>query len=176
MAENAVDNHTMTAVGQGPADEEVLRFLDAMGALAPGGEGDGNLICILQDIQERFGYLPARALEEVARRLHVPLSRVYAVVSFYAQLYTEPRGRHTVRCCRGTACHVKGADRVLDMVRRTLGIDDGQTTPDMMFYLETIACLGTCFLAPAMMIDGQYYGKLTPRRVEQVLSSYRTEG
>ena len=124
-------------------------------------------------MQERFGYLPVKALEEIARRTRTPLSRVYSVVSFYTQLYTEPRGKHTIHCCRGTACHVRGADRVIDMIRQTLGIDDGQTTPDMMFYFETIACLGTCFLAPVMMIDGEYFGNLTPRSVEEILTNYR---
>jgi NADH-quinone oxidoreductase subunit E len=161
-----------------PTSQEVVEFLDALPGLprtpSRKAPADSNLISICQAVQERFGYLPAEALEEIARRTRTPLSRVYGVVSFYAQLYTSPRGKHTVRCCRGTACHVKGSDRVIDMIRRTLGVDDGQTTPDMMFYFETIACLGTCFLAPAMMIDGEYYGRLTPQRVERILSGYRT--
>jgi NADH-quinone oxidoreductase subunit E len=160
-----------------PAWREVVEFLDALPGLpatpSRKASADSNLIAICQAVQERFGYLPAEALEEIARRTRTPLSRLYGVVSFYAQLYTVPRGRHTVRCCRGTACHVKGSDRVIDMIRRTLGVDDGQTTPDMVFYFETIACLGTCFLAPAMMIDGEYFGRLTPQRVERILSGYR---
>jgi NADH-quinone oxidoreductase subunit E len=111
-------------------------------------------------------------LEEISRRTKTRLSRIYGVVTFYAQFYTEPRGRHTVLCCRGTACHVKGASEVLESVKRTLGIDRGQTTPDLKFYLETVACLGTCFLAPVMMIDSQYFGKLTPRRVRTILENY----
>jgi NADH-quinone oxidoreductase subunit E len=133
---------------------------------------ESNLIGLLQDVQERFGYLPRRALEEISRRTKTRLSRIYGVVTFYAQFYTEPRGRHTVLCCRGTACHVKGASEVLESVKRTLGIDRGQTTPDLKFYLETVACLGTCFLAPVMMIDSQYFGKLTPRRVRTILENY----
>jgi NADH-quinone oxidoreductase subunit E len=137
---------------------------------------DANLIGVLQEVQDRFGYLPAPALQEIGRRMRTPLSRVYGVVSFYAQFYTRPRGRHTIRCCRGTACHVKGAERVIDTAKRVLGIDEGQTTPDMLFYLETIACLGTCFLAPAMMIDSQYFGRLTPQRVQGIIRSYRAKG
>jgi len=160
-----------------PTRREVAAFLDELPGLprepSRKASADSNLIAICQAVQERFGYLAADALEEIARRTRTPLSRLYGVVSFYAQLYTAPRGRHTVRCCRGTACHVKGSDRVIDMIRRTLGVDDGQTTPDMMFYFETIACLGTCFLAPAMMIDGEYYGRLTPQRVERILGGYR---
>jgi NADH-quinone oxidoreductase subunit E len=164
-----------TNAGVLPGKQEILQFLDTVSELPrAASRADINLIAILQAVQERFGYLPAEALEEIARRTRTPLSRVYGVVSFYAQLYTKPRGKHTVRCCRGTACHVKGASKVIDMIRRTLGIEDGQTTPDMLFYFESIACLGTCFLAPVMMIDDEYYGELTPQRVEQVLAGYRT--
>jgi len=153
---------------QEPPESEIQSVLDPLNVSL-----DANLIGLLQNVQERFGYLPAAALAEISRRARIPLSRIYGVVSFYAQFYTAPRGRHTVRCCRGTACHVKGAGRILDTVRRTLGIDEGQTTADMQFYLETVACLGTCFLAPAMMIDNQYFGRLTPQRVQSVLESYQ---
>ena len=154
--------------GREPSDDDVRVLLDQLNVTS-----GGNLIGLLQEVQGRFGYLPAAALAEISRRTRIPLSRIYGVVSFYAQFYTEPRGRHTVRACRGTACHVKGAGRVLDSICRTLGIDDGQTTADMMFCLETVACLGTCFLAPAMMIDSQYFGRLTPQRVESILKSYQ---
>jgi NADH-quinone oxidoreductase subunit E len=159
----------VSRVAPGPSDTEIASALDRL-AVSP----DSNLIAVLQEVQERFGYLPATALREISRRTRIPLSRVYGVLSFYTQFYTEPHGRHTVRCCRGTACHVKGAGRVLDAVERGLGIGEGETTPDLMFYLETVACLGTCFLAPAMMIDNLYFGKLTPRRVQSILQSYRT--
>ena len=156
---------------QAPTENDIQEALDQLNVSL-----ETNLIFALQEVQERFGYLPAEALEQISRRTKIPLSRIYGVVSFYAQFYTEPRGRHTIRCCRGTACHVKGAQRMLDTIRRTLGIDEGQTTADKMFYLETVACLGTCFLAPAMMIDSQYFGKLTPRRVETILKSYQAKG
>jgi len=154
-----------------PSEADVLAALDELNV-----SGESNLIAVLQDVQEHFGYLPASALEEISRCAGIPLSRIYGVVTFYAQFYTEPRGRHTVRCCRGTACHVKGAGRVLSAVERTLGVTEGETTPDMLFYLETVACLGTCFLAPAMMIDDQYFGKLTPQHVERILRSYGADG
>jgi len=152
-----------------PPDAEIAAHLDDLG-VSPAS----NLIGVLQDVQEHFGYLPPAALRETSRRMRIPLSRVWGVVSFYAQFYTTPRGKHTVRCCRGTACHVKGAGRVLDAVQRELGVEEGETTPDMLFYLETVACLGTCFLAPVMMIDSTYYGRLTPRRIASVLRTYRT--
>ena len=163
---------------QGPTLDEIRRCLDGLSGLHS-ADRDGpaagvNLIGILQEVQDHFGYLPPAALEGISRRTRIPLSRIYGVVSFYAQFHTEPRGRHTIRCCRGTACHVRGAQRVLDTVCQTLGIEEGQTTPDMLFYLETVACLGTCFLAPAMLIDNNYYGKLIPRRVKSILDSYQT--
>lgn len=154
----------------GPTDDEVSAFLDALD-VGPGA----NLIGLLQQVQDRFGYLPAGALEQIGRRTRTPLSRIYGVVSFYAQFYLSPHGRHTIRVCRGTACHVKGSSRVIDTILRTLGIADGETTPDMRFYLETVACVGTCFLAPVMMIDNEYFGKLTPQRIESALDSYKAE-
>ena len=155
---------------QGPSKSEIKVLLDHLN-VSP----DSNLIGVLQEVQERFGYLAPVVLREISRRAKTPLSRIYGVVSFYAQFYTQPRGRHTIRCCRGTACHVKGADRVIDTVRRTLKIEEGQTTPDMRFYFETVACLGTCFLAPTMMIDNQYFGKLTPQRVASILKSFEVK-
>jgi NADH-quinone oxidoreductase subunit E len=152
----------------GPSEAEVQALLDAL-EVTP----QSNLIGLLQDVQERFGYLPRSAIERIARRTKVPLSRIYGVVTFYAQFYTEPRGRHTIRCCRGTACHVRGAGRVLESLQRELGIDDGESTPDLFFCLETVACLGTCFLAPVMMIDDRYYGMLTPQKMAKILQSYR---
>jgi NADH-quinone oxidoreductase subunit E len=155
---------------QEPSEQETSALLDELHVA-----GESNLIAVLQDVQDRFGYLPASALKGISRRMRIPLSRIYGVLSFYAQFYLHPRGRHTIRCCRGTACHVKGAERMVDAVQRVLGVGEGQTTPDMLFYLETVACLGTCFLAPAMMIDSQYFGKLTPQRVASVLASFRAK-
>ena len=134
--------------------------------------GQAALIPVLQQAQAQYGYLPAPLLEAIARRLHVPLSSVYGVVTFYAQFHLTPRGRHTIRACQGTACHVKGARRVLDVIERRLGIQAGETTLDLRFTLETVACLGACFLAPTMMVDDQYFGKLTPRDVESVLEQF----
>ncbi len=153
------------------SEEEIAGLLDEL-SVSP----DSNLIALLQTVQDRLGWLPPAALKGISRRTRIPLSRVYGVVSFYAQFYTEPRGRHTIRVCRGTACHVKGAPRVVDAIRQELGIDEGESTPDLKFYLETVACLGTCFLAPAMMIDNQYFGQLTPQSVKTVLASYSDDG
>lgn len=160
-------DHTTGSAAGLPTEAEILDALDTLKV-----SGESNLIAVLQDVQERFSYLPRFALEEISCRTGIPLSRIYGVVSFYTQFYTEPRGRHTIRCCSGTACHVKNAPRVLDSVQRALGIEEGQSTPDLRFYLETVACLGTCFLAPVIMINNEYFGDLTPERVKKVLDNY----
>jgi NADH-quinone oxidoreductase subunit E len=133
---------------------------------------EGALIPILQEAQEIYGYLSEELLAEIGKRLHIPLSRIFGVITFYAQFYTTPRGRFTVRVCRGTACHVRGGKNVLKAVQRTLGIKEGETTPDFKFTFETVACLGACALSPVLLVNKNYYGKLTPAKVEQVLKRY----
>jgi NADH-quinone oxidoreductase subunit E len=130
------------------------------------------LIPVLQGVQGRCGWLPPEALEKVSEKLHLPLSHIYGVVTFYAQFYLEPRGRHTVRCCRGTACHVRGAKGIRDAVRSVLRLEDGETTPDYQFTFETVACLGACALAPVMVVDKTYYGKMTPAAAREILKQY----
>jgi NADH-quinone oxidoreductase subunit E len=125
-----------------------------------------ELISILQDVQERFGYLPEEAMLEISRFLGIPESRVYAVASFYAQFRFTPMGKNIVMCCRGTACHVKGAPRILDEVKRELGIDEGETTEDLEYTLETVACIGCCALAPCLMINDKVVAHLTPEKVK----------
>ena len=128
-----------------------------------------HLIPLLQAIQEAYGYLPAPALERLSKRTRIPLSQIHGVITFYAQFYTEPHGKHTVRCCRGTACHVRGGKKVISAVKSTLGIAEDETTEDMQFSLEAVACLGACALAPVAVVDNAYYGKMTGRRAEQIL-------
>ncbi len=133
---------------------------------------EGALIPILQEVQEIHGYLSEEVLNHLGKRLRIPMSRIFGVVTFYAQFYTTPRGRHTVRVCRGTACHVRGGKHILKAVQQNLGIGEGETTPDFKFTFETVACLGACALSPVLLVDKNYYGKLTPARVEQVLKQY----
>jgi len=133
---------------------------------------EASLIPVLQEAQGFFGYLPQEVLVKISEGLNVPLSRVYGVVTFYAQFYLTRRGRHTVRVCRGTACHVRGGKSVLDTVKDFLGVEDGETTPDYNYSLETVACLGTCFLAPVMMVDRSYYGKLVAPKVPAILAQF----
>ena len=164
MAETSCETRPDPNCVDGPSADEINAALDELD-VSP----QSNLIGLLQDVQDALGYLPPAALERIGRQTRIPLSRIYGVVSFYAQFHTEPRGRHTVRCCRGTACHVRGGKKVLDTVRRILGIEDSETTEDMMFSFETVACLGACALSPVVVVDGMYYGKATPRRIEEVL-------
>jgi len=133
---------------------------------------DGALIPVLQEAQSIYGYLPEEVLARISRELKIPLSRIYGVVTFYAQFYLTPRGRHTVRVCRGTACHVRGGKNVLKAVQQFLGIEESETTADFKFTFETVACLGACALSPVLLVDKTYYGKLTPAKVEKVLKQY----
>jgi NADH-quinone oxidoreductase E subunit len=133
---------------------------------------EGAMIPILQEVQESYGYLSEEVLNAIAKRLHVPSSRIFGVVTFYAQFYTTPRGRHTVRVCRGTACHVRGGKNIRKAVQHHLGIEENETTSDSKFTFETVACLGACALAPVLLVDKNYFGKLTPAKVEQVLKRY----
>lgn len=130
------------------------------------------LIPLLQRIQEEMGYIPPETIEPIAESLNLFPSQVQGVLSFYAQFFTAPRGQNIIRVCRGTACHVKGGKTILKMVKQNLGLEEGQTTPDYKFTLETVACLGTCFLAPVMMVNRHYFGKLVPAKVQSVLKQY----
>jgi NADH-quinone oxidoreductase subunit E len=125
-----------------------------------------ELISLLQDVQDRFGYLPKEAMFEISKFLGVPESRVYAVASFYAQFRFTPMGKNTIMVCRGTACHVQGAPRILDEFKRELGVDEGETTEDLEYTLETAACLGCCALAPCAMINDEVAANLTPKKVK----------
>lgn len=136
-------------------------------------EGDESLLIpLLQESQNLYGYLSAPVLQKIAQFLHIPLSRVYGVATFYAQFRFKPSGKYVIKVCRGTACHVRGSKGVLEAIERELGIKNGDVTSDLKFSLETVACLGTCFLAPVMMINDRYYGKLTTKTIQGILKQY----
>jgi len=128
-----------------------------------------ELIPILQETQEAFRYLPAVAMREIARFLNITVNNIFGVATFYAQFKLTPLGRKVIRVCRGTACHVRGSGKVLTEMEKQLGIKAGETTPDMEYTLETVACIGACALAPTMTIDGETYGKMTTKKVAEVL-------
>lgn len=136
------------------------------------GKRKWGLIPLLQRVQEEIGYVPKEAVEPIADSLRLFPSQVQGVISFYSQFSTEPRGRNIVRVCRGTACHVRGGRTILKVVQQNLGIQEGKTTEDLKYTLETVACLGTCFLAPVMMVNRSYFGKLVPPKVQSILRQY----
>jgi len=135
--------------------------------------GYNDLVPALLEIQAKHNYLPENELRETAQRLEVPLAQVYSVATFYKAFSLEPRGKHIVSVCLGTACHVRGAPAVLDEAERQLGIKQGETTDDLAFSLERVNCVGACALAPVVVIDGKYYEHMTPRKMRTVLKRVR---
>lgn len=133
------------------------------------------IIQVLTDIQAHYNYLPREDLEYVSRRLKVPLSKIFSIATFYAAFSLNPRGKHLITVCSGTACFVRGVENVLHRIEDRLGIKAGNTTPDNMFTLETVNCLGACALAPIVMVDGEYYGQTTIQKVDTILDRYQEE-
>ncbi|HTY82010.1 MAG TPA: NADH-quinone oxidoreductase subunit NuoE [Dehalococcoidales bacterium] len=132
-----------------------------------------RLVDILQDIQAEIGYLPKTVLEATAAGLDVPVSRVYSVATFFKAFSLIPRGRHLINVCMGTACHVRGSDRVLEQIEKELNIKPGETTPDLKFTLETVNCVGSCALGPMVIVGEDYHGEMTPEAVGGVLAEYK---
>jgi NADH-quinone oxidoreductase subunit E len=137
------------------------------------GEG-GALIAILQDVQSEYNYLPPDVLKSVADKLNVPLISVYGIATFYKAFSLTPRGKHLVTVCLGTACHVRGAKRILGEVQKKLNVRRGETTENKMFTLETVNCLGCCAIGPVVVVDGEYYGQTTIAGVNPILDKYRS--
>jgi len=131
-----------------------------------------SLIQILLEIQRENRWLPKEALERVACKLNVPLSRLQHIVTFYKAFSLVPKGRHEIHVCTGTACHVRGAPRLLNSVEDLIGIGPGETDMDLKFSLETVGCVGCCALGPVMIVDGEYHGKMVPAESEDVLKKY----
>ncbi|MFZ5591128.1 MAG: NADH-quinone oxidoreductase subunit NuoE [Bacillota bacterium] len=132
----------------------------------------GALIPLLQEAQEIYGYLPKEVMQLISRELGIPFSKTYGVATFYAQFHLKPRGRNIIRVCQGTACHVRGGARILEEVKDKLQVKVGESTADLRYTLETVACIGACGLAPAMMVNDDTHGRLTPEKAVQVLGQY----
>lgn len=139
------------------------------------GTDSSQLIGILQDIQAEYNYLPLSSLMELSETLKVPFSRLYSIATFFKAFSLEPRGKHIVTVCMGTACHVRKAPRIVDELSRALGVKAGATTEDRLFTLETVNCLGTCALGPVVVVDGKYYGNMTVKKVGELLKKYAKE-
>jgi len=133
----------------------------------------GQLVSVLQDIQGEYRYLPKDALEKVSQILDIPLSQVYSVATFFRAFSLEPRGLHLIKVCLGTACHVRGANRVLERAALALGIDPGETSDDLTFTLETVNCLGCCALGPVVVVDDTTFGQMTTDKVVPMLERYK---
>ena len=139
------------------------------------GEKESAILAILQDIQAKERYLPREVLEHVGEQLHIPLNKIYRIATFYRAFSLTPRGRHEICVCIGTACHVRGAQRIADQMNLQLGIRPGETTEDRNFTLETVNCLGVCAAGPVVAIDGQYFGKMSSAKVEGTLKKFRSD-
>lgn len=136
---------------------------------------EGNLIMILHEVQNHHGYVPRELSLELSKMLDVPLARIYEVITFYNFFKLNPPGKHRIALCMGTACYLRGAQVILDEIKNILGVKEGQTTKDGLFYLDVVRCLGCCGLAPVMMIDDKVYGKVKKNEVADILSKYIKE-
>lgn len=152
------------------AKEEVIS--KTRDIVAPWKEKKGGLIPVLQATQEAFGYLPADAVETISEEMLIPLAEIYGVATFYAQFHLKPRGRHIIRVCRGTACHVRGSLKILEKVKELLHVEENGTTEDLRFTLEPVACIGACGLAPVIMVNDETFGRLTVEMVEGILDKF----
>lgn len=153
-----------------PKDGSVMEFepSELVETLERNGSDD-SLMSVLEEIQAEYRYLPRDAMILVSERLGVPLSQVYSVATFYNAFSLERRGRHTICVCQGTACHVRGAPRVLAQLQDRLDIKAGESTPDWNYYLATVNCLGACALGPVVVVDEEYCGQMTERKADQLL-------
>ena len=146
--------------------DKLDRFIDGLDSK------EGALISVLHKAQEIFGYLPEEVQRHVARRLELPDSQVYGVVTFYSFFNTEPKGKYCINVCLGTACFVRGANDVLEQFKRELGIDVGGTSADGLFSLDALRCVGACVLAPVVTVNGKVYGKVTPSDVKGIIEEH----
>ncbi|NLN47764.1 MAG: NADH-quinone oxidoreductase subunit NuoE [Clostridiales bacterium] len=129
-------------------------------------------LSILQDLQKEYNYIPKEKLIELSEYLNVPISKLYSMATFYKALSLEPKGKNIIKVCDGTACHIRSSQTLLDEIENSLGIKPGETTKDGKFSLETVNCLGSCAIAPVMVINDKYYGKLTSKMVREILKEY----
>jgi len=149
-----------------PQDIQLMELLDHY------RDYEGALIPVLQGAQNIYGYLPAEVLEKISEELKIPFAEVFGVVTFYAQFHLKPRGRNIIRVCLGTACHVLGGARIFETLKDILGVENGGTTEDLRFTLESVACIGACGLAPCIMINDDTHGRLVPADMKKILEQY----
>ncbi len=134
---------------------------------------DGGIISALHEIQDEYGYIPEAVQKYLSRELNIPLSEIYGIITFYSRFSLMPKGKYNVQVCMGTACYVKGAEAVLKEFREKLGVHEGETTEDGKFSLEAVRCIGACGLAPAIVVNSEVYGKVTPEKVAEIVEKYK---
>ena len=158
------------ACGNKKKDEKLIAILNQY------NQDKSNLIQILNQVQEAYGYISKEAQMEISEYLRIPMAEVYGVITFYSRFTLKPKGRYNIAVCLGTACFVKGSEKVLDKVKELLKIDVGQTTEDGLFSIEATRCIGACGLAPVFTVNNEVYGKATPQMVEEVIEKYKKIG
>jgi NADH-quinone oxidoreductase subunit E len=163
----SVEEKNPSAEAASPDEADTMAKVEKVLAAFEGAKSD--LIPVLQQVQLALGYLPAPAMRRVAAFLKVPESTVFGVATFYAQFKFVPMGRNIIKVCRGTGCYVKGSPRILDEMEKLLGIKDGGTTKDMEYSLETVACFGSCALAPVVVVNDRVYGRMTPEKARELI-------
>lgn len=166
MTAEQVAEKTEEEIDLGPANKVIDKYIDM----------HGNLMPVLQGIQEEYGYIPEETVHLTAERLNVYASQIYGVLTFYAQFHLEPRGKYIIRVCMGTACHVKGASRIGDTIKERLGIGHAETTEDLLFTAEYVACIGACGMAPVIMVNDATYGSITVQKTDEVIEKYKAMG
>jgi len=168
MTETAeqVEEQVEEEIDLGPANKVIDKYIDMHGALMP----------VLQAIQEEYGYIPEPTVDLVAERLNVYASQIYGVLTFYAQFHLKPRGKYIVRVCMGTACHVKGAGRIGDTIKEQIGVGHAETTEDLLFTAEYVACIGACGMAPVIMVNDATYGSISVQKTIEVMDKYKAMG
>jgi NADH-quinone oxidoreductase subunit E len=157
---------------QAEEQEEVVDLTKANKVIDKYIDMPGNLMPVLQGVQDEYGYIPRVVADHIAERLNVYPSQIYGVLTFYSQFHLKPRGRFIIRVCMGTACHVQGAERIKDTFYDKIGIGHAETTEDRRFTFESVACLGACGMAPLAMVNDDTYGKMTVQKVDEILEKY----
>lgn len=160
---NTAENVQEQEIDLAAANKVIDKYLNMKGALMP----------VLQEIQDHYGYIPEPCVHLTAERLNVYASQIYGVLTFYAQFHLEPRGKYIVRVCMGTACHVKGAGRIADTLEERLGIGHAETTEDLKFTVEHVACIGACGMAPVIMVNDATFGSMTVQKLDEVVAKYK---
>lgn len=134
---------------------------------------DEGLISVLEKLEEAFNYLSEEIIAIVSTSMKIPISRIYSLITFYTRFSLKPSGKYTIRVCKGISCHVKGQEEILRLIKRLIGIKEGETSPDFLFTLETVACVGACALAPVIVINNEYFGKMDLYKVESIINRYK---